>query len=269
MYSIQHTLPLRYFLLVFIISVPFWLIGALPEDALRQLITINLPISSLMFVCPVIAAALLVYWQQGKAGVQQLLKKTFDYRNITNKLWYVAIISLVPFILVLSYIFMRLMNIPLPDVEIQFLIIAIFFVVFFVSAAGEELGWQGYAFEPMQDRWGALRAAIILGIIWAVWHIVPYIQAERSASWIFWHCLSSVAMRVLIVWIYNNTGKSVFSAIMYHAMINVSIFLFPNLGSHYDPVVTAVITWIIAGVVIFVWGPRTLAQYRYAQIRTT
>jgi hypothetical protein len=73
-----------------------------------------------------------------------------------------------------------------------------------------------------------------------------------------------VASRVLIVWIYNNTGKSVFAAILYHDINNVSSFLFPNYGSHYDPRITGLITALAAAIVTVVWGPRTLARYRNA-----
>lgn len=36
---------------------------------------------------------------------------------------------------------------------------------------------------------------------------------------------------MLLVWIYNNTGKSVFAVTLCHASSNVSIFL-PNYGSY-------------------------------------
>ena len=36
-------------------------------------------------------------------------------------------------------------------------------LAFFVAALGEELGWSGYVIDPMQKRWGALRAGIIWG----------------------------------------------------------------------------------------------------------
>ena len=66
-------------------------------------------------------------------------------------------------------------------------------------------------------------------------------QAHRSPAWIAWWCLSTVAVRVLIVWLYNNTGKSVFAEALFHGMINVKCFLFPIYGSHYDPRITDLI----------------------------
>jgi len=116
----------------------------------------------------------------------------------------------------------------------------------------------------MQDRWNALQAGLLLGLVGATWHIVPLVQANRSPSWIAWQCLNTVAIRILLVWLYNNTGKSVFSAALCHAMVNVSWLLFPNYGSHYDPRIIGLITVFAAAVVTVVWGPRTLALNRFS-----
>jgi len=68
---------------------------------------------------------------------------------------------------------------------------------------------------------------------------------------------------VLIVWIFNNTSPSVFATIVFHTMINVCDFMFPNYGSDYNPEVFAIIIGIIATAVIILWGPGTLARYRF------
>ena len=98
--------------------------------------------------------------------------------------------------------------------------------------------------------------------MWAIWHWVPLIQADRSLSWIAWGSLGTVAQRVLIVWLYNNTGKSVFAAALFHDMSNVSWQLFPNYGSHWDPRIVGLIVAFVAAIVTIAWGPKTLARYR-------
>jgi hypothetical protein len=112
----------------------------------------------------------------------------------------------------------------------------------------------------MQTRWTAVQTAILLGGFWAVWDLVPLVQVHRSPGWIAWWCLGTVATRVIYVWLYNNTGGSVFGAILYHDVDNVSWLMFPNLGSHYDPRVTSLLVLVAASVVTAVWGPRTLAR---------
>lgn len=115
----------------------------------------------------------------------------------------------------------------------------------------------------MQERRGALRAAVLLGLVSAAWHVVTLAQAGRSAAWVAWWCLFAVAGRVLIVWVYNNAGRSVFAAALFHATSNASWQLFPNFGSHWDPSIVAPIVAFAAAVVTFLWGPKTLARYRY------
>ena len=63
-----------------------------------------------------------------------------------------------------------------------------------------------------------------------------------------------------MTWLYNNTGKSVFGAVLYHDVSNVSWQLFPNYGSHWDPRITGLILAFAAAIVIVIWGPRTLAR---------
>ena len=108
----------------------------------------------------------------------------------------------------------------------------------------------------MHRRMGALQACLLLGVLWDGWHAIPLYQAGRSPSFIAWQCLLFlVAQRVVIVWLYNNTGKSVFAAALFHAISNVATLLF-----HYDPFVTGLIMAFVAATVALTWGHRTLAR---------
>ena len=78
---------------------------------------------------------------------------------------------------------------------------------------------------------------------------MPLVQAHRSAAWIAWWSLNTVALRVLIVWLYNNTGKSVFAAALFHAFANVSGVTFSN---YYDPRITGLIVAFAAAIVTVV-----------------
>ena len=60
------------------------------------------------------------------------------------------------------------------------------------------------------------------------------------------------------MWIYNNPGRSVFAAVLYHAILNLCSQLFSNNGSHYDPRLTSVLIVSAATIVTFVWGTRAL-----------
>ncbi len=252
--------PLKFFLLVFALSIPFGLIGTVTQLHLLP----GLPVSALMVFCPATAASILVFRETKTSGVKELLKRSFDYKRIRAKVWYAPMVLLMPGVSALVYGLMRLMGLPLPTPQFPVLEAVAMLFAFFIGALGEELGWSGYAIDPMQERLNALQAGILLGLIWAVWHMVPLIQTHRSWTWIAWWCLYTVAGRVLLTWLYNNSGKSVFAASVYHAISNLSWQLFPNHGSHWNPRITGIIVTVVAVIVTVVWGPRTLARYRSA-----
>jgi uncharacterized protein len=248
--------PLRFFVLIFALSLPIWLIE--PRDW---------PITASVGI-PLIAALILVYREDGLAGARRLLRRVFDQRRIEPKIWYVPTIFLLPIIYLLTYEVTRLMGLQLPDKPyIPLLKTPLLFVLFFILAVGEEVGWTGYALDPMQEQRSALTTSIILGSVGAIWHFVPLIQMGHAPTWIAWWSLGAVALRTLTVWLYNNTGRSLFAAIVFHATFNVGFAVFPNQGSHWDPAVAGVITAFAAAIVTLLWGPKTLAQYMYVRPR--
>jgi len=250
--------PLRFFLLVFVLSAPFFVMGALVPLELLP----GLPVSSLSVLCPVTAAALLVYREDRWTGVTELLKRSFDYGRIEAAVWYLPTVLLMPAVMILSYGLMRLIGLPLPVSQRPGWAALTIVPMFFVAALAEELGWSGYATDPLEDRWNALWAGVVLGVVGAAWHLVLLAQAQRPPAWIAWQSLCLIALRVVIVWLYSNTGKSVLAAAVCHATYNVSWQLFPNQGSHYDPRVTGLIMAFGAVIVTATWGPRTLGDCR-------
>lgn len=250
--------PLTYFILTFALSIPFWIAGALSHFQILP----ALPVSALAILCPVGAATILVYRAHGRAGMVALLKRSFDFKRVKAKLWYGPTLLLMPGIMGLSYGVMRLIGVALPAPHFALATSFILFVLFFIGAIGEELGWMGYAIDPLQDRFGALGGALLLGLVWAIWHFIPLLEAQRSVGFIAWWSLGTVTSRLIITWLYNNTGKSVFVAILFHAMINLTWQLFPINGSYYDPRVTGLISAAVAVIVVSGWGPRTLVRNR-------
>jgi hypothetical protein len=245
-------------LLVFALSIPLFVVGALVPLELLP----GLPVSSLSVLCPMTAAALLVYREQKWAGVSILLKRSFDYGRIKGAIWYLPTVFLMPTVAILAYGVMRLMRLPLPVPQPLGWAAAMMVPMFFIAALAEELGWSGYATDPLEDRWNELWAGVLLGVVGAAWHFILLAQAQRPPAWIAWQSLCLVALRILIVWLYNNTGKSVFAAAVCHATYNVSWQLFPNQGSHYDPCITGLIVTVVAVTVTVAWGPTSLARCR-------
>ena len=84
--------PLAFFALVFLLSSPFWALSWLTGLLLLP----GLPLAGLMAVCPGIAALILSGRENGASGVKELLKRSFDYKRIAAKIWYVPICFCIP-----------------------------------------------------------------------------------------------------------------------------------------------------------------------------
>jgi membrane protease YdiL (CAAX protease family) len=253
-----------FFLLVFLLSVPFWAMGPVVERFLPMEQALGLPFSSLAVVTPAVAAVVLILRQKGSDAAKELLKRALDYGRIRRKAWLVPILLFWPAVMVLQYGWLKAVGVPLPPPRIPVLMVPVSFAVFSIAALGEEIGWQGYAVDPLQRRWNALASSVLLGMVWAGWHLVPLAQAGRAPDWIAWQCLTLVVARIIVVWLYSNTGKSVFAAILFHAMCNVSTVLLPGYGWHYDPRVGFGVLAVTAAIITYLWGPKTLARFRYA-----
>ena len=249
---------LKFFLLVFTLSLPFWLLGSVTEYQLLP----GVPVAALMFVCPAIAAVIFVCRENKPRGAARLLERALDFERIKAKIWYAPALLLMPCFMILQYAWMRWMGVLLPIPQLPIAPTIGLALALFIAALSEELGWSGYAIDPMQERWGPLPASILLGSVWAIWHIVPLLQARRSPSWIAWWSLSTVAARVVIVWLYNSAGKSVFASAVFHATGNLAWQLFPVHGSYFDPRLNALMMSTAAVVVVVICGPRTLAGYK-------
>ncbi|WP_373551167.1 CPBP family intramembrane glutamic endopeptidase [Haliscomenobacter sp.] len=260
--------PLKFFLLVYGFSIPLWIIETMIDI---KGLPLDIPITDIAAAfTPLIVASILIYKEEWHSGVKRLFQRILDFSRITKKIWYVPIIFL-PFLLyLLIYLIIYFIELPLPRTFfIPFQSILFIFPLFFIGAICEEIGYMGYAIDPMQERFGALAASIMMGIPWVIWHYPSIIQQGHHLSWIAWATLGTVAVRVLIVWIYNNTGKSLFACILFHTMLNLGRPLSPQDDLHNPlvdyPEIHYSVFAITAVVVVFLWGAKTLARYKYHQ----
>jgi membrane protease YdiL (CAAX protease family) len=228
----------------------------------------NVSLFNLAAFIPVTAALILVFRENKLAGIRDSLKRTLDFRRIESKVWYFPIFLLYPGIVLVQYgiALVSGSRVPTPTFSAW---ISVIIIVFFIAAAGEEIGWMGYLFDPMEKRFGTLNAAVLMGIVWAAFHIPLFVSSGASPSWIAWQLVYIAATRVLLVWVYGNTSKSVFAVIAMHATFNLGWQFFPPsagllVPTFYDPRNLALTTLVILAAVLFLWGP-SLTRYRNAK----
>jgi membrane protease YdiL (CAAX protease family) len=256
--------PLAFFVLTFLFAIPSYTLVALASNNIVFTPEMAFPFILLAAPAPIAAALILTFKKNGWDGAKKLLGRAFDFKRIVRKIWYAPTLFLVPFVFILALGLMVLIGKPIPAAQFPVVALLVLIPVFFILALGEEVGWMGYAFEPMQDQGSASKATLVLGLIWAIWHVPFYIFIMADPVFIVAQVLILLGLRFLLVWIFNNTGKSVFAAILFHAVYNVTNGVLPNyqVSTPLGVVITCSFVLIAAIVVMILWGPKTLAQFR-------
>ncbi len=239
----------QFFWLVVILSLPFYALGisgaALPFAR-------SLPISALMAVVPMIAALMLVYRSNGAGGAHNLFIRAFDFHRIPNLWWAIAALGVMPVAFALTAGVFWLAGTTLPGlILLPANAIIPAFALFFLGAVAEEIGWQGYAYPTLNKRYSALKTALIIGTIWALWHVIPFALMGRSAGWIIWQGAGMVCMRIIIVWLSVKAGQSVAVAVLFHMMSNSVWGVFTNFDPYYDPMLMFLV--LVGAVVTIIW----------------
>ena len=138
----------------------------------------------------------------------------------------------------------------------------------FGLAAGfiEEIGWTGYAFPAMQQYQSAGRAALILGLLWSLWHlpVVDYLgtATPHGSSWgAYFIAFAAVmtAIRMLICWVYANTGSLLLAQLLHAVSTGSLVVLSPPRVTAAEEAtwyfVYAAALWLVVATVFRIFGP--------------
>jgi membrane protease YdiL (CAAX protease family) len=261
--------PWHYFALVFGWSWLFWIPAALLGRSVSAF-----PANLLLYlggVGPLLAALVLTYLTQDRAGRRDFWRRAIAFRRISGG-WYGVIVLTFPALIGIAVVLDLLAGGSLPQFErvagflsrpLSFLPFAFFLFIF--GPVPEELGWRGVALDRLQARHSALAASLILGAAWALWHLPLFFMAGTYQSglgvgslrfWLFF--IDLVPKSVLYTWIYNNTRRSTLSAILFHFVGNLSGELFPLPGR--AELIKVALVFVAAFAVTALWGGRTLAR---------
>lgn len=91
--------------------------------------------------------------------------------------------------------------------------------------AGEEIGWRGFALPRLAERFGLARASLVLGVIWATWHLpLFFVPGADTFHQSFPLYLAQVtALSVAMGWLWGNTNGSLLLVMLMHSAVNQSI----------------------------------------------
>jgi membrane protease YdiL (CAAX protease family) len=211
---------------------------------------------------PGIIAIIMTALHYKKAGLKALLSKITRWR--LNVKWYIFVILLPAFCVVPSLcVDIFFMHKPL-DLSEWYLPFILFFIFMPFSPLWEEIGWRGFLLPILETKFRPLTAAIILGLIWGIWHIPMYLthspEGGRTGIFLIYFLIGTVPISVLFVWIFNKTG-SLLVTIFFHSAINATFALFGKVPTgELKPFIFTMIIFTLVAAVITIKTKRMLGQ---------
>ncbi len=216
-----------YFLITFAVSWASALCVAAPQlvhhGALSQLTGILM--FPAMLSGPILASIFLTGILEGRNGLGILFAK-INLRSASSS-WLIALLLPPALVVITLLILEKLVSAAFAP---NFFLVGVLFGV----PAGfiEEIGWTGFAFPRMRQSGNSLSSAIVLGLLWSLWHlpVVNYLgaAAPHGRFWLpFFLAFAGAmtAMRVLISWTYVNTESLLLAQLM-HVSSTSSLVVF-------------------------------------------
>ena len=212
---------------------------------------------------PSLLAIFLTWKREGLSGLRLLGRRIVQFK--LGWRWYVYTFLIVIAGTVGQLIINKLLGNTFPG-SLFLAQLGFFLPLLVLGPLSEEIGWRGYALGRLQTRWNALISSLIIGLVWALWHLPLFLMVGTSQHELglpfIGFLVGFMANSVFYTWLYNNTKQSLWSAILFHWLYTyaMQVMLSGVIRSplynwlEYLPYV------IMALFVLIIWGPKRLTR---------
>lgn len=213
-----HTV-VRFFVLAFagtwVLQGSFLALG-LPFES-----PVSLALSTLAGVMPSLVAVVL----RRREGGRQAVRELWGPPGRAGVGW-VALASAMPAMLVLVAVALLVaLGEPRPGIAFSGMAVG----AMIVASFGEELGWRGLAYQRLAGPMGAVRASMLVGALWGLWHLpTVFFEPEPSFFGFAVFVLLTTAASVVLAWLMERAGRRTIVAIAFHAGNYLTLFELPR-----------------------------------------
>jgi len=231
-------IPLRFFLFTFLWSWIIWSplvlagLGVLAlDEALRSAIT--MPAVVLGAFGPAVGACLSVWTLGGKPALVNFLRRFASWRFGWTT--WVSIFTVLGSINIAAWYIPELLGHDrLPMLLPSVLVLPFWWLlVVFVGGGQEEIGWRGYILEPLEARYGLFAGNVVLGLLWAGWHIPLWFIPGTSQTYMPFAAftIGMIGLSFFFSWVIKASGGRPLSGVIAHGTSNAIVPLFPTVAN--------------------------------------
>ncbi len=179
------------------------------------------PIFILAVYSPAISAMIVVGMTGGRAGLAGFLARILRWR--VGAIWYAWVFLVAPVCTAIGAVIYRVVSGSWPagpEGGIASLLGSLGFML--ILGPLEELGWRGYMLPVLQRRFAPLASALLVGIVWGIWHLPSFFVAglPQGAWGVFPFLLAIVFASVIFTGIFNGARGSILLPMLFHWQLN-------------------------------------------------
>lgn len=213
---------LAFFGLTFLVSWTCFIGGAaIRDEASTARTVIGYLVYLIGVFAPALVAIVLTYHADGRTGVHALLSGIFRWPAQAR--WWIFAFSYMVVVRLTAAAVHRLALGAWPVFGREIWLVMIFATILSTPVqSGEEVGWRGYALPGLAARFGLAPASLVLGAIWACWHLPFFFitGVDKTGQSFPLYFLGVVALSVTLAWLYWRTSGSLLLTMLLHAAAN-------------------------------------------------
>ena len=222
-----------------------------------------------MLAGPSLSSVLLTAYFEGRSGLGQLFTRLKSWRLRWQ--WAAVAMLTVPTLSITALLAVSALVSPIYKPEITLANIGFGIVAGFLAGFFEEIGWTGFALPRLQSRYSPLASGLILGVLWAFWHVMADFWGNNAAFGLYWlptfivyWLMPLTAYRILMVWVYQNSSSLPLMQIM-HAFYSGTLGVVGPITSVEDGLLWkalfAAVLWVMLTIVIVRYGGNLTKSY--------
>jgi membrane protease YdiL (CAAX protease family) len=187
---------------------------------------------------PALGAFVVTRMVEGKQGTRQLLRRRILRWRVGVQWYLIAVFGVPPVYFLAASLVLGTAPLEALIEDWPFLFTSYLpkvVMVFLIVSLWEEIGWMGFALPRLQEKYGPLMASVVLGVLWALWHLPAYFNStqvvadkvglgelDRLLYLLPPLILLATFTRIVMTWLFNVAMGSVIVVTLFHAAFNVS-----------------------------------------------